>query len=757
MLDDTERLWAVHLKDGVQVCVAPSLEQMTTYVLLEQEDWFEAEMDFVRAYTTETTRALDIGANHGVYGLTIAARATQGQVIAFEPTRQTGQRLLRSIELNGFAGRMRWVGAAVSNRSGEMWMSTSLNSELSVLGGEGAQKEKVEVVTLDGFLARTEDGKGFDFVKLDVEGEEARVLAGGQEFFSRQSPLVMFELKHGSVVNAGLIEAFRALGYGIFRFLPGANALVPYDGVEEPFLLNLFACKPDRAAQLRERGLLLETSAGKAPQTVSVEGVSIERLPFAAPFLNRWASTQAEWLPVYRNALIATLAMKIPTIAAEQRLALAQVALAATDRLVGRPEGVDPGVWITRVTLLDWLGQRAMAVGAARKLYEALLRGEEPAWPFVPPLDDFANRRPTQSPNHWLIACLGEFIERRGSFSSYFIPPTPLLNTLLKNPNRSLSLERRALLAAFRRGERPALPANHPLLDARHCANALIWQELRYGTLWRSLYKPEAPIEVLDVGAASFGKYTEPYAPLLLLGCARVTGFEPDNQECQRLEAIYGKEGPYRFIPAFVGLGGEATFHQTNWSMTGSLYRPNTALLEVFENLPELTSLVATHPVQTVRLADLEAIRDVDLLKIDIQGAELDVFRGAGALLERALVIWTEVKFLPLYEGQPLFAEVESFLRQRGFLFHSFDGIATRGFQPYASLPRQRQGRRRQQLWADAIFVRDFRRWQELDEEKLAKLAVLLDLVLEAPDLCYRALSLIDTRRGTQYASAYGA
>lgn len=78
-----------------------------------------------------------------------------------------------------------------------------------------------------------------------------------------------------------------------------------------------------------------------------------------------------------------------------------------------------------------------------------------------------------------------------------------------------------------------------------------------------------------------------------------------------------------------------------------------------------------TIKVATSRLDRLAAhlhITHIDFLHLDVQGAELMVLRGAGALLERTWTIWLEVEAVPLYVGQPVGAEVESFLRRHGFV-----------------------------------------------------------------------------------------
>jgi FkbM family methyltransferase len=79
--------------------------------------------------------------------------------------------------------------------------------------------------------------------------------------------------------------------------------------------------------------------------------------------------------------------------------------------------------------------------------------------------------------------------------------------------------------------------------------------------------------------------------------------------------------------------------------------------------------------VETVTLESFmqaEGIPRIDLLWMDIQGAELAALRGLGARLADVALIHTEVEFEEVYTGQPLFAEVRRFLEAQGFRFLGF-------------------------------------------------------------------------------------
>jgi FkbM family methyltransferase len=257
-------------------------------------------------------------------------------------------------------------------------------------------------------------------------------------------------------------------------------------------------------------------------------------------------------------------------------------------------------------------------------------------------------------------------------------------------------------------------------------------------------------ISILDVGAALLE--SPPYQPLIDAGVGRLFGFEPDPEACTRLNKEYGE--PHRFFQCFAGDGRQATFHETNWGPTGSLYAPNSRLLEKFQNLAELVTPVATHAVNTTRIDDIAEIDDVDFLKIDVQGAELSVLQNAMRTMSSALVVQIEVEFLELYQGQPMFADVDIFLRAQGFQFHTFNGFGSRAFKPLAPQGNVNAGFR-QYLWSDAIYVRDWMHLEGLSERKLRNYAILAHDLLNSYDLAHFVLAALDRSAKSNLAAAY--
>lgn len=475
-----ENFWPVRIKDGVTVCVSPTVHQMTSYVLLEQEDWFEDEMDFVRALATPDMNAFDIGANHGVYGLTIANRLASGHVWAFEPTIAPGTMLSKSIALNGLADRIAWMHAGLSDRNGEADIGISGDSETNSLQGTAGRTERITLHSLDAFVARERIEAEIHFVKLDAEGEEIRILSGGRDFFTRQSPLVMFELRHGSQVNHGLIEMIRSLGYGIYRLLPGLDILVEYSPLfQDGFLLNLFACKPDRAANLAARGLLASRDDIAAQPSAPPEASWQKRLfalPFAASHAEAWRAHSARLDQDHDFALSACLAAQDRSLAAARRVALAREALARITAIADSGKG-DIALWLLRLNLTHLLGERTLSLGIAQKLAglsEATFATLKP--PYLPPTPRFYDRAACASHAGMMVA-IREFVEYRQGFSSYFSnAPLNDLAALSARPDHGTEIDRRLILSARRRGMPVNIPDSHDLFQPDRSANSAIWR-----------------------------------------------------------------------------------------------------------------------------------------------------------------------------------------------------------------------------------------------------------------------------------------
>ncbi len=85
-----------------------------------------------------------------------------------------------------------------------------------------------------------------------------------------------------------------------------------------------------------------------------------------------------------------------------------------------------------------------------------------------------------------------------------------------------------------------------------------------------------------------------------------------------------------------------------------------------YNNL-EVAMLKSTGTITTTSLDSFtrqNSVDEIDFIKIDVQGAELDVFKGATKALDNVVFIVSEVEFIPLYIDQPLFGDVCKYLTE---------------------------------------------------------------------------------------------
>jgi len=266
-----------------------------------------------------------------------------------------------------------------------------------------------------------------------------------------------------------------------------------------------------------------------------------------------------------------------------------------------------------------------------------------------------------------------------------------------------------------------------------------------------SLLKIKQPIKVVDIGANPIDGDT-PYKPLLEAGLAHVYGFEPNPDALARLNSMKGPHETYAPYAVFDGTEQELKVCQAQ-GMT-SLLEPNAELLSYFHGFSDWGSVKERLSMPTVRLDDVKEIKNIDYLKIDIQGGELEVFRNGCNRLKDCLVIHTEVEFLPMYEGQPLFSEVELFLRGLGFTFHRFAPLVSRTVKPLIVDNDIYKGVS-QVFWADAIFIKDFTKFDQLNPIQLKKMALILNDIYGSIDIVLRAMMALDQKQKTNMAERY--
>ncbi len=201
-----------------------------------------------------------------------------------------------------------------------------------------------------------------------------------------------------------------------------------------------------------------------------------------------------------------------------------------------------------------------------------------------------------------------------------------------------------------------------------------LWSPLRAGVA-ASVEHLSVPLRsdvrtVLDVGAsrgqfALHAAYRFPDATILC--------FEPLPQSREALNKVLGER--VRVYPTAVGAeAGTAQINVSAQDDSSSLLPIGARQVAEFPGTgPETTLDVNVITIDSVVTDDLAG---PILLKIDVQGFELDVLRGATNVLERIDEIFVECSFVELYEGQALADEVVAFLLPHGLRLVGLYGIS---------------------------------------------------------------------------------
>ena len=161
------------------------------------------ETDVLNALTAtlpDTANTVDIGANFGLFGVHAGHVAHKGKVVALEPLPSAFELLEKNIAQNGLNDRIEAVNAAVSEKGGKAKFFVATDGAFSGLRDTGRSPVLDTVTVAKVALDRCEPVKALDridFLKIDTEGHENQVLAGGRKTLERaRTALVMLEYSH---------------------------------------------------------------------------------------------------------------------------------------------------------------------------------------------------------------------------------------------------------------------------------------------------------------------------------------------------------------------------------------------------------------------------------------------------------------------------------------------------------------------------------------------------------------------------------
>jgi FkbM family methyltransferase len=182
---------------------------------------FEPKMELIiNKYLKPGMQAIDIGANIGYHTFRMAKLVKPtGWVFAIEPTTWAFERLIHNASLNSELTNIKFikVGLAENDLGGT---KINFQSSYQLNGKKEKNEELIELKKLD-TLASELKLTHLDFIKLDVDGYESKIIKGGINVLQKFKPKLLFEFTPSEIINMGdqpsiLIGLLQSIGYQLF-------------------------------------------------------------------------------------------------------------------------------------------------------------------------------------------------------------------------------------------------------------------------------------------------------------------------------------------------------------------------------------------------------------------------------------------------------------------------------------------------------------------------------------------------------------
>jgi FkbM family methyltransferase len=169
---------------------------------------------------------------------------------------------------------------------------------------------------------------------------------------------------------------------------------------------------------------------------------------------------------------------------------------------------------------------------------------------------------------------------------------------------------------------------------------------------------------VVDIGA-NRGQFA--LCARRLYPSAVIYSFEPLRKPANvYLKIFKGDPRSHLFNKAIGSSSGSDVMHVTRWDVSSSLLPIAQGQRDNFPFAAEARRETVTR-IRLSECLDKNALAGTALLKLDVQGYELEALRGCEDLLDRFKYVYVESSFIELYAGQALAADVIAYLIEKGF------------------------------------------------------------------------------------------
>jgi hypothetical protein len=269
----------------------------------------------------------------------------------------------------------------------------------------------------------------------------------------------------------------------------------------------------------------------------------------------------------------------------------------------------------------------------------------------------------------------------------------------------------------------------------------------------------DPPLRIIDVGSQELATERDIYAPLHRVVPLTIIGFDPfleTHDDRGRSRRIRRREGlTIETYPDLIGDGNPVRFRINKYAPTSSTLASNHSVTRDFGLLDLAMETVEERSLPSRRLDDvLTDDIQVDMLKIDVQGASHLVLSHAPGVLARTLLCHVEAEFAEIYAGERLFGDIDTLLRHAGFNFLDFHSLGRQRYVSFENSPRRSYHRGRT-LWCDAVYVRGLDHEADLGPNALRRIALILHCCYNKHDVAAEMLRRADAVDGNSTLEQY--
>ena len=196
-------------------------------------------------------------------------------------------------------------------------------------------------------------------------------------------------------------------------------------------------------------------------------------------------------------------------------------------------------------------------------------------------------------------------------------------------------------------------------------------------------------------------------------------GIEPDERSTKELKKLSKARKTFILNKFAWDKETRIEFNLCREPKVSSSYIPNRKFLDKFPDSARF-DIIKREVLSAEPLENTLTSHTIDFVKLDIQGGELKAMEGLGDKLKECLGVEIEIEFSEIYTAQPLFGEVDSFLRSQGFYFSDFTNLTRWEKRSHEGFGRC--------VFGDGLWLRNLESIDHIKDEWCMKYAAICSL-----------------------------